>query len=198
MKKKYLIGIVALILALIATLNISVGIYARKYVTYDIELKPDQKIDNVVINNTKIPLDRYVNESVQIGQREDEATKYLYSDTNGKIKIMTSVVDDVHINFDGNLDNVEIYKNGELQSIENTAFISDYSIVSIIADSLNYYSILIFIVSFVVLLGLVILVFRFLDKVRENTIRIIDVVIFVCSVFLIYLSIFYISLSLIR
>ena len=75
MKKKYLIGIVALILALIATLNISVGIYARKYVTYDIELKPDQKIDNVVINNTKIPLDRYVNKSVQIGQREKEDKK---------------------------------------------------------------------------------------------------------------------------
>lgn len=200
MKKKYLIGIVALILALIATLNISVGIYARKYVTYDIELKPDQKIDNVVINNTKIPLDRYVNESVQIGQREkeDKEVDYLYTNSGGEIQIITSIVDNVHINFDGNLDNVEIYKNGELQSIENTAFISDYSIVSIIADSLNYYSILIFIVSFVVLLGLVILVFRFLDKVRENTIRIIDVVIFVCSVFLIYLSIFYISLSLIR
>ena len=200
MKKKYLIGIVALILALIATLNISVGIYARKYVTYDIELKPDQKIDNVVINNTKIPLDRYVNESVQIGQREkeDKEVDYLYTNSGGEIQIITSIVDNVHINFDGNLDNVEIYKNEELQSIENTAFISDYSIVSIIADSLNYYSILIFIVSFVVLLGLVILVFRFLDKVRENTIRIIDVVIFVCSVFLIYLSIFYISLSLIR
>ena len=198
MKKKYLIGIVALILALIATLNISVGIYARKYVTYEAEVTANQRIDNVVINNTKIPLDRYVNENVKIGQKEDEASKYLYSDSIGKIEIMTSVVDDVCINFEGDTDDITVYKNGEIQTIYGSTFFYDYSVMPIIFDSLNYYSIIILAVSFAVILGLVVLVFKFLDKINKKNINLLDVVIFICSVFLIYLSVFYISLSLIR
>ena len=198
MKKKYLIGIVALILSIVATVNISVGIYARKYVTYEAEVTDNQRIDNVVINNTKIPLDRYVNENVKIGQKEDEASKYLYSDSIGKIEIMTSVVDDVCINFEGDTDDITVYKNGEIQTIDGSTFFYDYSVMSIIFDSLNYYSIIILAVSFAVILGLVVLVFKFLDKINKKTINLLDVVIFICSVFLIYLSVFYISISLIR
>lgn len=198
MKKKYLIGIVALILSIVATVNISVGIYARKYVTYEAEVTANQRIDNVVINNTKIPLDRYVNENVKIGQKEDEASKYLYSDSIGKIEIMTSVVDDVCINFEGDTDDITVYKNGEIQTIDGSTFFYDYSVMSIIFDSLNYYSIIILVVSFAVILGLVVLVFKFLDKINKKNINLLDVVIFICSVFLIYLSVFYISLSLIR
>ena len=198
MKRKYLIGIVALILSIVATVNISVGIYARKYVTYEAEVTANQRIDNVVINNTKIPLDRYVNENVKIGQKEDEASKYLYSDSIGKIEIMTSVVDDVYINFEGDTDDITVYKNGEIQTIDGSTFFYDYSVMSIIFDSLNYYSIIILAVSFAVILGLVVLVFKFLDKINKKNINLLDVVIFICSVFLIYLSVFYISLSLIR
>ena len=198
MKRKYLIGIVALILSIVATVNISVGIYARKYVTYEAEVTANQRIDNVVINNTKIPLDRYVNENVKIGQKEDEASKYLYSDSIGKIEIMTSVVDDVCINFEGDTDDITVYKNGEIQTIYGSTFFYDYSVMSIIFDSLNYYSIIILAVSFAVILGLVVLVFKFLDKINKKNINLLDVVIFICSVFLIYLSVFYISLSLIR
>ena len=198
MKKKYLIGIVALILSIVATVNISVGIYARKYVTYEAEVTANQRIDNVVINNTKIPLDRYVNENVKIGQKEDEASKYLYSDSIGKIEIMTSVVDDVCINFEGDTDDITVYKNGEIQTIDGSTFFYDYSVMTIIFDSLNYYSIIILALSFAVILGLVVLVFKFLDKINKKNINLLDVVIFICSVFLIYLSVFYISLSLIR
>ena len=70
--------------------------------------------------------------------------------------------------------------------------------MSIIFDILNYYYIIILAVSFAVILGLVVLVFKFLDKINKKNINLLDVVIFICSVFLIYLSVFYISLSLIR
>ena len=200
MKRKILIVTLALILSIISTVNISIGIYARKHIIYEASLTSTQIINNIVINNTVMSLEKYINEDVKFGQKEEKGNsiKFLYSESSGKIKIVASIIDNVYINYDGDIENIQVYKDGKLQDVEGSAFIDDSSILSIIYDSLNYYSIIFLIISFGIILGLVFYIFKFIEKIKDNNVKISDVIFFICSIFIIFLSTFYIVLSLIR
>lgn len=92
--KKYCIYLIVLVISLISTCNFSLGLYARQYVNYEIELNKDVKVSRVMINGTEIPKERYVNEDAYI-----DGNKELTSEKESKLTIKTSKIDDVIINF---------------------------------------------------------------------------------------------------
>ena len=51
MKNKYVIYFITFVLAVIATLNICVSIYARQYVKYEIDVNNEVRLDNITVNN---------------------------------------------------------------------------------------------------------------------------------------------------
>lgn len=197
MKKKYLICLITFIFAIISTINISIGIYARQYVKYEFGVNNEVKIDNVVINNTTMPLNRYLNDKLRINKDGKLVAK---EDTT--VTIMSSIVDDVLVNFDTeDYSRVNILKNGEIQSIDNSLYSSTNSMKNIISNSVKYvgfYVVLIFIASYALLLASFIIIKNVMKKLKENNVKLFDVIKFVVSVFVVYFLTFYVILATIR
>lgn len=197
MKKKYLICLITFIFAVISTINVSIGIYARQYVKYEFEVNNEVKIDNVVINNTTMPLTRYLNDKLNI----DKDGK-LVAKENTTVTIISSRVDDVLVNFNTeDYSSINILKNGEIQNIDNSLYSSTNTMKNIINNSIKhvgFYTILIFIGSYALLLASFIIIKNVMKKLKENNVKILDVVKFVISVFVVYFLTFYVILATIR
>lgn len=197
MKKKYLICLITFIFAIISTINVSIGIYARQYVKYEFEVNNEVKIDNVVINNTTIPLTRYLNDKLYIDKDEKLVAK---EDT--KVTIVASKVDDVLVNFDTkDYSKINILKDGEAQSIDNSLYSSTNSMKNIISDSVKHvglYTILIFIGSYVLLLASFTIIKNVMVKLKENSVKLFDAIKLVVSLFVVYFLTFYVLLATIR
>lgn len=197
MKKKYLICLITFIFAIISTINVSIGIYARQYVKYEFEVNNEVKIDNVVINNTTIPLTRYINDKLRI----DKDGK-LVSKEDTKVTIVASKVDDVFVNFDTeDYSKINVLKDGEIQNIDNSLYSSTNSMKNIVSYSVKhvgYYVILIFIGSYVLLLGCFIMIKNVMKKLKGNNVKLFDAIKLVVSVFLVYFLTFYVMLATIR
>ena len=201
MKKKYLICIISLVVTIIATLNISMGIYANKYTTYVAKVTSKNMIENVIINNTSVQLDRYVNDDVQITSKKNsdgQEKLYLTSQKEGDITIQTSVIDNVCIKYEKDKDNIEVYKDGNLQTLEDGLYIRHSNILQDVAQSLNRYSIIVFLVLLPVITLLVICIEKVLKKLKESTVKFYDILLLIISVFLIFALSFYICLYALR
>ena len=92
--KKYCIYLITLVISLIAVCNFSLGIYAKKYVKYEIDVNKDVRVSRVMINGTEMPKERYISDDVYI-----DSDKNLTSEKESKIIIVASKVDDIIINF---------------------------------------------------------------------------------------------------
>lgn len=183
--KKISIFCITFILAIIATCNLSIAIKAKKYTNYEIRLNDKVTIGRVLINGTEIPKERYVNiDKVNINQEEE-----LYTKDNGIINITTSVIDDVIINFNtDNYENIEVLKDGIKQPMHDNLFMKHENMLQLTKSSLNKYSIIIFIISYTVLLLCVWEVKIILNKIKENNIKWYDIILFAISVFIIYFA----------
>lgn len=192
--KKISIFCITLILALIATCNFSIAIKARKYTTYEINLNDKVTVGRVLINGTEIPKERYISDKVKINQNGD-----LYTSENGKIKIISSVIDDIIINFNtDNYNNIEVLKDGTKQPMHDNLFMIHENMLQLTKSSLNKYSIVIFFVSYAILFLCVWEIKRILNKIKDNKIKLYDIVLFAISVFIIYFANIYYLIALFR
>ncbi|MDO4283021.1 MAG: DUF2142 domain-containing protein [Clostridia bacterium] len=197
MKRKYLIYFITFIFALVATINISIGIYARQNVKYEIMLNSDIKIDNIVMNNTIIPRTRYLGENLFLDEDENICTN-----GTGKVTIVASEVDDLFINFIADdYHKITILKNGEKQILDTSLYMSKSSMKSVIMTSIQYVGIyfgVIFVISYVVLLICLYTFKKIVQKLKENTTKISDVLLFTGIIFLMYFLMFYVLLATFR
>ena len=192
--KKISIFCITLILALIATCNFSIAIKARKYTTYEINLNDKVTVGRVLINGTEIPKERYISDKVKINQNGD-----LYTSENGKIKIISSVIDDIIINFNtDNYNNIEVLKDGTKQPMHDNLFMIHENMLQLTKSSLNKYSIVIFFVSYAILFLCVWEIKRILNKIKDNKIKLYDIVLFAISVFIIYFANIYYLIAVFR
>ena len=197
MKKKYLIYFITFIFAFIATINISIGIYARQNVKYEIEVNNDVKIDNVVINNTTIPLTRYLGENLLIDEEKNlSATK------SSTVTIVASKVDDISITFKTDDSNkINVLKDSKKQTVDKLVYANKTSMFDISVTSIKYvggFVFLIFAVCYVVLFGCLYFFKKVLLKLKDNSVKLRDIILLTTCVFLIYFSTFYILLSIFR
>lgn len=190
---------VALVLALIATLNFSVAIYANNERTVCLNLKPGDVIKSVVVSSNSLNLDSYSGEKTEIRKiNEDEKELIVIDDVN--IEINISVIDSLDISFERtkNQDSV-IYYTIDGQKFETTNNIGLYpSKTEILKNSINSKSIYIFIISYFVILACLLMINNTLKRVKENNLKIYNIILMLISIFVIYLSSIYLFMMINR
>lgn len=199
MKKKYIIiSILTVILSAICAVNISLGIKAREYVTYTAEITQTEHITNVVINNTKIPLTRFLNEDnnieiieQEIKDRDGEKENVLSSKSISTIKIVTSVIDNVMINYSGDTSNINVYLDGQEQEFDGSLYMNTKNIIETIKMSFEWYFIVVFIVSLPVMFALLYYITLFMNKLKDNNVKLWQVALFILSIFILYFCLIY-------
>ena len=190
-KKEKIIFILSFIIGIVATLNFSVAQYSKNNVEYKIEVNDQTKINQIKINATNMPIEDFETEGLVVEEEK------LVANEDSKLYIYLSVVDDIEINYEGQL---SVYKANILQEVEtNGTYINEISVWNIIASSMNWYSLLIFVILYPILFLVIYNVKRFLLKLKgDENIKLRDIVIFMISVFIIYTSTFYILLSILK
>lgn len=191
-KKRWLTLIFSLILAIVASLQFSVALNAKKYTTYQIEVTKGSPITGITINNSRIDLTRYVNDNIKL---KDEK---LCSDTKGTITIMTSVIDNIFIKYDNDAKDMYVTKDGVEIKSEDTLFAYNTNIIEDIKVSLNKFSIVFFAIFIPIFYILLWYVIRFITKLKEGEFKLYRLVLSTISIFIIYICTFYILLYAMR
>lgn len=201
MKKKLLLIIPALIIAMAVSLNISLGIKGGKYETYKIKITSSETLRRVNINQVEIPLDRYRDENLELIKKNEKdingndiEQSYIVLKKGVKeaeVSIMTSVLDDVYFEVTGANENVYIYLDGERVITQDGVYNKGLGRITTIKESLDWYSI----VAFVVVLPFAYLISLFfvyiLGKIKEGKEKIWQIALFIAMIFIIYLACFY-------
>ena len=145
MKKKFVIIIISTILSIFVTLNISLGIAASNYDTYTIKMDEGDKLEVVIINDTEMPIDRYVSEwtILEEDEKKDEDVVEAIEDAN--VTIMVTKIDSVYIKTSGQ--NVKIYCNDELLELNEGVYYKEIGFLPTIRIGIEWYSILIFAIA---------------------------------------------------
>ena len=198
-KDNLIMACVALILALIAMLNFSVAIYANNERTVYLNLKPGDVIKSVVVSSNSLNLDSYSGEKTEIRKiNEDEKELIVIDDVN--IEINISIIDSLDISFERtkNQDSV-IYYTIDGQKFETNNNIGLYpSKTEILKNSINSKSIYIFIISYFVILACLLMINNTLKRVKENNLKIYNIILMLISIFVIYLSSIYLFMMINR
>lgn len=198
-KDNLIMACVALILALIAMLNFSVAIYANNERTVCLNLKPGDVIKSVVVSSNSLNLDSYSGEKTEIRKiNEDEKELIVIDDVN--IEINISIIDSLDISFERtkNQDSV-IYYTIDGQKFETNNNIGLYpSKTEILKNSINSKSIYIFIISYFVILACLLMINNTLKRVKENNLKIYNIILMLISIFVIYLSSIYLFMMINR
>lgn len=198
-KDNLIMACVALILALIAMLNFSVAIYANNERTVCLNLKPGDVIKSVVVSSNSLNLDSYSSEKTEIRKiNEDEKELIVIDDVN--IEINISIIDSLDISFERtkNQDSV-IYYTIDGQKFETNNNIGLYpSKTEILKNSINSKSIYIFIISYFVILACLLMINNTLKRVKENNLKIYNIILMLISIFVIYLSSIYLFMMINR
>lgn len=186
--KNVIIMLATLILALISMLNFSVALYSNNKTEVSINLKKGDIINDISVSKNSIYLGDFQNENILLEIfNEDENKLRVINDTTLKLNI--SVIDDLIIDITPVSGNTLSYSinNENFRVDENNVCIYP-SKINIIKGSLNSKSIAIFVISYVILLGCVFLIKDTLKRIGEERIKIWNIVLFLLSIFLIYLS----------
>lgn len=198
-KDNLIMACVALILALIAMLNFSVAIYANNERTVCLNLKPGDVIKSVVVSSNSLNLDSYSGEKTEIRKiNEDEKELIVIDDVN--IEINISIIDSLDISFERtkNQDSV-IYYTIDGPKFETNNNIGLYpSKTEILKNSINSKSIYIFIISYFVILACLLMINNTLKRVKENNLKIYNIILMLISIFVIYLSSIYLFMMINR
>lgn len=193
-KRNIVIGVITIIISMIGMIHFSICGLAQKTLECTFDLDDHVKLNSIYINNTKIPIEKIKKDNHQL--LIDEETGLLFANEKTEIKLELSVVDSLYMEFiaDDHA-NIDIRKNGIIQEMDGNIYSDYHSIFSIVKESFNFYSILWLIVLLPVVYIGIYLIYRFFEKVNENTLKIRHIVAFSIGVFIIFVSTFYFILS---
>lgn len=193
-KKNIIIGIIAVVISIIGMLSISICSIADKNVKYTFKLDNDIKLKNVYINDNKISLGKLKKQGENL--IIDEEKELLFAKDTENFEIETSIIDSVYIEFvnDGTSD-IVVRKNGIIQEFKGDTYSYYRSIFNITREALSPYSILFFILMLPVSYLAIYFIYSFFERVKENNLKVYNIILFALGVFLIFLSTFYFLLS---
>lgn len=177
MKKKFIICLLALIIAALATVELSIASFARDAITYNIEISNESNIDEILVNENETTID---------------------FENIDNVSIEASIIDDIKIEYNGdifvtdNIGNVVEDETGEGDNI----FLHSLSRKDVILGGLNAKSILYFAISFIIALLSLSYICYFKDKYKEtrDSFKIRDFLILSICIFVIFMLTFYILL----
>lgn len=196
-KSMIIICIVSIILTIIGSISCNMYYYAKKDVEYTIEFTENTKVKTIGINTNNIPLGRFKDSQLEI-----DDNGLLYSKVEGKtINISASIIDDFYIAYDESDQNKEdmiVYRENEKQEIKDYEYTYLNSKFDIIRNSINGYIIPIAIIFLFVMFGLVYYLCIYYEKLKNNEIKIYNIIFAMIDLFIIFLFSYYFLFLILR
>lgn len=176
MKNKIVICLLALLIAVLATFELSISKLATNSIKYEVSLSDTSTIKEINVNNNEISFD----------------------EESDIVQIDASVIDDIKIEYDGELivtnsDNIQVLdETGEGDGV----FLSTVNKKDILFKSINKTSIIYFVVCYFASILSLMWIKHFKDKYKDNTdsFKIYDILILAVSILAIFFILFYILL----
>ena len=167
MKKKLIICLLALIIAALATIELSIANFARDAITYNVEISDESQIDEILIN-------------------ENETT--IQFENLDNVTIEASVIDDIKIEYNGDI--IVTDNTGKIvedkTGVEDNVFLHSVSKKDVILGSLNTKSLVYFVICFILSVLSLVYISYFVNKYNIR-----DFLILSISVFVIFMLTFY-------
>lgn len=174
MKKKIIICLLALVISLVATIELSISNLAQNTVVYNVELSDNSKINEILIDENGTDI-------------EYENIEFL--------EISTSVIDDIKIEYDGQIIVTDKDKNVVIDETgpDDDIYVHTVSKINVISDAFSKKSILFFGLSFAISLLSLIFIVKFTEKYKDSkdSFKIVDFVILSLCILSIYFMVYY-------
>ena len=174
MKKKLIICLLALVIAALATIELSIAKFARDAITYNVEISDESQIDEILIN-------------------ENETT--IQFENLDNVTIEASVIDDIKIEYNGDI--IVTDNTGKIvedkTGVEDNVFLHSVSKKDVILGSLNTKSLVYFVICFILSVLSLVYISYFVNKYNgtKDSFKIRDFLILSISVFVIFMLTFY-------
>ena len=174
MKNKLIICLLALIIAALATIELSIANFARDAITYNVEISDESQIDEILIN-------------------ENETT--IQFENLDNVTIEASVIDDIKIEYNGDI--IVTDNTGKIvedkTGVEDNVFLHSVSKKDVILGSLNTKSLVYFVICFILSVLSLVYISYFVNKYNgtKDSFKIRDFLILSISVFVIFMLTFY-------
>lgn len=194
-KTNIIIACISLIIAFVSMINFSVSLYANNQRNICINFKAGDIIKDIVISSNSQNLESYQESKAKIEIIDDNKVElHILEDMSINMKI--SVIDNLSVLIERNdaheEDTVTFYNIDGQEFQSNEKNVSVYSSnFEIIKNSLNTNSIFIFIISYVIILSCLFIINDTLKRIKENSLKIINIVLLLISIFILYLSCVY-------
>ncbi len=192
---KVILLVITIILSVVATINLSVSLYAKEQKTYKIELEATAIINNLYIDDHKQDLEQLEGDALKYKEKNNG---YLEALEDTIISINISKISNISISFNDK-SKVNIKEDGLTQKInKDDVFYDSVSILNIIGYSISFASIIYFIVFFIIIFICLYFISRFLSKLKDETVKVKDIILYLFSLFLIFIFTIYILLTLFK
>ena len=174
MKNKLIICLLALIIAALATIELSIANFARDAITYNVEISDESQIDEILIN-------------------ENETT--IQFENLDNVNIEASVIDDIKIEYNGDI--IVTDNTGKIvedkTGVDDNVFLHSVSKKDVILGSLNIMSLVYFVICFILSVLSLVYISYFVNKYNgtKDSFKIRDFLILSISVFVIFMLTFY-------
>ncbi len=193
-----IISIISIILSALTAISFNVYNYSKEEVEYTIEFTQNTKIKKIEINANDYQLVKLKDSELKL-DKEDVLSAIVPGKT---ITIVAPITDNFYVSYledeKQTSDDMIIYKDGQLQEVKDNEYTFSIDKFNIIKNSINGYIIPIFIVMLFVMFGLVYYLFIYYDKVKNNEIKLYNIVLAMIDMFIIFICTYYILFLILR
>ena len=184
---------IIVILAITSAISVSVYYYSRNDNNYSIEFSDKTKLKNISINSNNLNFGKFKGKTFLVDEKNVMSAKKSGNILNFK----ASIIDNVYIEFE-NPDGAKLFCNNEELKIENNIYEKFISTFSIIKNSLNVYTILVFLIALPILYFIIKYITIFYKKIVEDKIKFYDILLVGLCLFVIFFFNFYLLYTLLK
>ncbi len=184
-KNKIFLIIISFVIAVICVLQIELCLFSKNKVKYDITLEKGNEIQDIYIND-------FLQDLSLISEFSNKKN-HIVAKKRITVSFSCSKIDNISISFKNKKD-VVLKKNGAKQKIKDNVYYSRTSTFNNIIDSINLSFVIFLIISFILYYICLNYIYKFFLKIKNNNIKIYDIILFSLTIFAIFLGCFYILL----
>ena len=184
---------IIVILAITSAISVSVYYYSRNDNNYSIEFSDKTKLKNISINSNNLNFGKFKGKTFLVDEKNVMSAKKSGNILNFK----ASIIDNVYVEFE-NSDGAKLFCNNEELKIENNIYEKFISTFSIIKNSLNVYTILVFLIALPILYFIIKYITIFYKKIVEDKIKFYDILLVGLCLFVIFFFNFYLLYTLLK
>lgn len=184
---------IIVILAITSAISVSVYYYSQNDNNYSIEFSDKTRLKNVSINSNNFNFNKLKGKIFLVNENNIMYAK----ESSAVLNFKASIIDNVYIEFE-NPDGAKLFCNNEELKIENNIYEKFISTFSIIKNSLNVYTILVFLIALPILYFIIKYITIFYKKIVEDKIKFYDILLVGLCLFVIFFFNFYLLYTLLK